>query len=205
MLRRERILTPIEIMLLVGIVAVLAGLVASTFDERSEKRRATVCVSHLRQLHQAFSMYAEDWQGAFPHNSPQTRRYFGWENPWPRQIVGYIKDRRAFRCLDDSTDIPPAIDAYRTWGHVTSYQMNQAIGWNHPKWQDVTMALTYSAIPGPEDTVLLADREPWHFTQSGKNTYRNMLFVDGHTAARTDEEFRNGYWGQIAAKRNESR
>jgi prepilin-type processing-associated H-X9-DG protein len=200
MLKRERLLTPIEILLVVGILAVLAGLVVSTLDERSERGRASVCVSHLHQLHKAFSMYQEDWHGAFPANSPQTRHYYGWESPWPLQVAGYVKNRSAFRCPDDSSYIPPQLDAYRTWGHVTSYQMNQAIGWKHPPWDGVPMALTHSAIPAPENTMLLADRELWHFTRSRRNTHLNILFVDGHTAQRTEEEFRNGYWGQIEVK-----
>lgn len=198
--KRERLLTPIEILLVIGILAVLAGLVSSALDERSELRRASVCMSHLRELHGAFTMYAEDWNGAFPTNLPQTKRHFGWEYPWPVQTEKYLKDHTAFRCPDDTSDVTPALDSLRAWGHVTSYQMNQAIGWKHERTSGVNIALTTSDLPNPASTMLLTDREAWHFTRSRTDTRRNVLFADGHTMANADQQLMDTYWGQIATE-----
>lgn len=196
MQKRERTLTLVETLLIVGIVAVLGGLALNTFDERDELRRAKICVGRLRQLHTAFTMYLEDHNGVFPSNLPQTRKYFGWEYPWPEQINPYLKDRRAFRCPDDKSDIAPETDSYRPWGHFTSYVMNQAIGWDDKKVSSGVVK-RLSDIPSPSNTMLLVDREPWHFRGSRRNTIRNVLFVDGGVVTRSDDVVRDTYWGQI--------
>ena len=195
--RRERLLTPIEILLVVAIVAVLALLMASNLDERVGARRASMCIGHLRQLHSAFAMYAADHNGAFPSNRPQSRRFFGWESPWPEQIAPYLKDRRAFRCPGDDSDAAPYPDSYRTWGHVTSYMMNQSIGWKHSKWTGSSVALKQSDIEAPDRSLLLTDREAWHFKRSQGDSYRNVLFVDGRVLQRSDEDVRDNYLGQL--------
>ena len=200
MSRRERILTPIEIMLIAGIVAILAWVVAFTLDERRELRKASTCVSRLRQLHSAFSMYAVDYDGAFPSNSPQTRRYFGWEHAWPQQIAPYAKNHRAFRCPDDLSDAAPYPDSYRTLGHFSSYTLNQAIGWKHPKSVGTEMALSWSEVEAPENTLLLTDREPWHFKRSRRDTFRNVLFLNGRVSQHSDEDVRDSYWGRLGVR-----
>lgn len=187
-------------MLIAGIIVVLAGLVVSTLDERVELRKASTCVSHLRQLHAAFAMYASDHEGAFPSNSPQTRKYFGWERPWPEQIAPYVKSRRAFRCPDDAGDAAPYPDSFLTWGHFTSYLMNQAIGWKHPKWVGADMALKWSEVKAPENTLLLTDRDAWHFVRSRRNNFRNVLFLNGRVSRRTDEDVRDNYFGHLGVR-----
>ena len=186
-----------EAVLALCIVVVLVGLVVITAGEMRERRRSGICASRLRLLNQGFRMYAAEWNGAFPRNAPQSKRYFAQESPWPAQIASYVRDRRAFRCPDDPSRTPSTLDAPRGAGHVTSYPMNSAIGSFRPNLAETAKALTYGDIETPAQTMLLADRDPWHFARSGKTTHRLGLFVDGRVVICWEEMYER-YWGQLS-------
>ena len=178
------------------IVLVLVGLAIITSEEMRERRRGDICASHLRRLNEAFRTYAANWDGAFPRNAPRTRAHHGQEDPWPELLTYYLGNRRALRCPDDPSRIPFRFDAPPLAGHITSYPMNSVIGWSWPETHGFEIALNYSDITIPGQTLLLTDREPWHFRQSGKQTYRLALFVDGHVQiCRTEMYLR--LWGRL--------
>ena len=60
--------TLVELLIVVGILLVLAGLMFSTIGEAQGKARETACINNLRQLLAAFSMYAADNDGLLPPN-----------------------------------------------------------------------------------------------------------------------------------------
>ncbi|MDO8682884.1 MAG: hypothetical protein Q7N50_05315 [Armatimonadota bacterium] len=196
--RRERALTLVESFLIVGIVVVLGGFILTTIDQARERVRRQTCFANLHALSKAFAMYVEDYNGVFPLNLPQTREYYGWEHPWPAQIATYLNDRQAFRCQSDPTEIVTNPAAKRGEGRVTSYVMNQSIGWKRLQMIDTMSALKYSDISKPAETMLLVDREAWHFRKSRRYTHRNLLFVDGKVRALNDESVRDMYWGQLS-------
>lgn len=58
--------TLVEMLVTVGIIALLASLVFPVFSLAREKGRQISCASNLRQLGMAFLLYASDWEGLFP-------------------------------------------------------------------------------------------------------------------------------------------
>lgn len=65
-MRKARGFTLVEILIVVAIVAVLAGLALSAFASARESGRQTTCTSQLRQIGLAFSMYWQDNNGRPP-------------------------------------------------------------------------------------------------------------------------------------------
>lgn len=59
-------LTLIELLVVIAIISALAGLVFAGAQMTRERGRQTVCMSNLRQLGQAFLMYAQDNEGFLP-------------------------------------------------------------------------------------------------------------------------------------------
>ncbi|MFN4179820.1 MAG: H-X9-DG-CTERM domain-containing protein [Armatimonadota bacterium] len=59
-------LTLIELLVVIAIISALAGLIFAGVQRAREKGRQTVCMSNLRQLGQAFLMYAQDNDGFLP-------------------------------------------------------------------------------------------------------------------------------------------
>jgi prepilin-type N-terminal cleavage/methylation domain-containing protein len=56
--------TLVEILVVIGIVALLASLVFAAFNPVRAKSRESVCLSNLHQWGKAFSMYISDYDGA---------------------------------------------------------------------------------------------------------------------------------------------
>ena len=59
--------TLVELLVVVGIIAVLAGLILPAVHRARHRARITQCKSNLRQLGTALQQYTIDWRGSFPH------------------------------------------------------------------------------------------------------------------------------------------
>jgi len=58
--------TLIEVLVVVAFIAILAAILLPVFHRTRENARAITCQSNLRQLGQAFQMYAADYDGVWP-------------------------------------------------------------------------------------------------------------------------------------------
>jgi prepilin-type N-terminal cleavage/methylation domain-containing protein/prepilin-type processing-associated H-X9-DG protein len=58
--------TLVEILVVIAIIGILAGMLFPVFFAAREKGRAVTCLSNLKQLGLAFEMYCTDWDGCYP-------------------------------------------------------------------------------------------------------------------------------------------
>jgi len=58
----------IELLVVIGVIAILAALLMPALSRAKAKGRATACKSNLRQMNIAMSLYNNDSSGAFPHS-----------------------------------------------------------------------------------------------------------------------------------------
>lgn len=102
---RRHGLTLVELLIVIAIIAVLAGILYAVFSSVRESARQTVCMSNLRQIGQALKLYREDWDGV----EAEPGRYPGfWQLGIPCQLTPsydyfvevYIKDKRILHCPD---------------------------------------------------------------------------------------------------------
>jgi len=63
---KKKGLTLIEVLVVIGIIALLIGLLMPVYDEVRWKARIIPCTSNLKQIGSALLMYAEDWNGYTP-------------------------------------------------------------------------------------------------------------------------------------------
>ena len=73
-----------------AIVAVTSGIVVSMYVRQSELANRVVCRGHLRQIWQALSMYAQDYEGQYPD-----------EDGWPRGLLPYVDSLASYFCPSD--------------------------------------------------------------------------------------------------------
>jgi prepilin-type N-terminal cleavage/methylation domain-containing protein len=95
-------LTLIELLLVIGIIAVLAGIIWCVFAPVRERARQAVCLGNLRQVWLALQAYRDDHEGLDPDGTPKEF----WELGLPDSIcvlveTGYIKNVWVARCPND--------------------------------------------------------------------------------------------------------
>ncbi|HLI48965.1 MAG TPA: type II secretion system protein [Chthonomonas sp.] len=103
-MKRSEGFTLIEILLVVAILAVLAGILLAVLGPVRERARQNTCVSNLHQIGIALTLYRQDWDGAdatrgVPMTSAQLGLPVGVEG-LRTFFFSYVKDLNLFRCPD---------------------------------------------------------------------------------------------------------
>ncbi len=62
-------LTLMELLIVIGIIAVLAGILYLALSPAREKARITHCISNFRQIYLAIEAYRQDWDGVDPETA----------------------------------------------------------------------------------------------------------------------------------------
>ncbi|HLK61457.1 MAG TPA: prepilin-type N-terminal cleavage/methylation domain-containing protein [Chthonomonadaceae bacterium] len=63
----RRAFTLIELLIVIAIIAILAALLFPVFGAARAHARETVCLSNLRQIGQAITLYTQDYDEVYPH------------------------------------------------------------------------------------------------------------------------------------------
>jgi prepilin-type N-terminal cleavage/methylation domain-containing protein/prepilin-type processing-associated H-X9-DG protein len=164
--------TLIELLVVIGIIGILASLLMPAFSRAKGKASDIKCISNLRQIGIALSIYADENQGRLPYaervpTSPVTPT-----NVLPR-IVDVLSNHvggavAIFRCPRDR------FGWYQKEG--SSYEWNyQANG------QPITQPGTIAGIPRTAVKArLMYDYDNFH--PGSTNGTKNVLHGDGHVA-----------------------
>jgi len=170
---RRRAFTLIEILVVIAIIALLAGILFPVLAQSREKARAATCLSNYKQIGLAIQMYASDFDGDTP---PDGGSFSGIIT----DCYPYTKNKAIFACPDDfDREKEGRPGTYR----MPSLYQGKAIncGWADPYSNAKPPLISRSA-----STTLLYEAEQ-DFAQAPINpTYRHsggtqILFFDGHT------------------------
>ena len=84
--------TLIELLIVIAIIAILAGMLLPVLGKAREQARYTACSGQIRQIGTAIAMYTNDYEGYMPSN----------ENPgssaalcYVASVKNYLKEPRA--------------------------------------------------------------------------------------------------------------
>jgi len=75
----------IELIIVIGIIALLAGIVVPSVEVLREKGKETACANNIRQWGQAMSMYLDEHRGVFPTDGTVDNQA-AWYNVLPPYI-----------------------------------------------------------------------------------------------------------------------
>ena len=95
--KRTQGFTLVELLVVIGIIAILAGIVLAAVSASKEKARQTVCLSNLSQIGKAMAMYQQDNDGFYvaesyqPYQTGDNDRKTGQYAVWLEILAPYIK------------------------------------------------------------------------------------------------------------------
>ena len=168
--------TLVELLVVVGIIAVLAGLVLTARSRASDQARSAQCMNNLRQIGLAMTMYAQSNNQAFPFaapaNAPKDRpedwiHFRAVEGDLPKKILGSAIAPHArvkgeaflnmMRCPADEMDTHQ-IDGRTGFAYRFSYSMNSAFG-SEPGVKVTNRGATprVTAINRPAEKILVVE------------------------------------------------
>jgi len=111
--------TLVELLVVVAIIALLAGILFPVFAQAREKARQTYCLSNLRQMSTAMLFYTEDHDGFYPPAVGRIgRRPVDEDASWMHFLSPYLKSESVF--IDLSSGAPH--DPLRNYGYAPSIQ-----------------------------------------------------------------------------------
>lgn len=98
--RKQNAFTLIELLVVIAIIAILAAILFPVFAQAREQARRATCLSNLRQLTNAFQMYAQDYDEQFQSQENGT----GHEVTEAQMLLQpYIKNQQIFFCPSRAT------------------------------------------------------------------------------------------------------
>lgn len=213
--QRRQAFTLVELLVAIGIVALLAGILFPVFSAVRGKARQAACLSNLRQLGQATFLYAQDYDDLFPYggdpSDTETDSWRKWQGGkyWeaiqqlqllPPVMASYVKSRELWRCPADTgfenggafeniplPAHPTSFDAFgMSYGYVTLLALDsQTIG-GARAW---SRKLPHSERNPAEIPLLYDHVGRWHGGTGRREDGRlNMVFVDGHARSVTRKQ-----------------
>jgi prepilin-type N-terminal cleavage/methylation domain-containing protein len=127
--------TLVELLVVVGIIAVLIALLLPALGRARESARRIACASNLRQLAGACIAYAQANRGSYPGPAASENVYPGdwiiWQpgmDPADSSILPFLGgfDAELFRCPSDDLDGRPVVGDMRG-PYPYSYTLNEAV------------------------------------------------------------------------------
>jgi prepilin-type N-terminal cleavage/methylation domain-containing protein/prepilin-type processing-associated H-X9-DG protein len=143
--RATRGFSLIELLTVMAILAVLSGLLFPVIAKSREQARKTVCMSNLRQIGMALSMYASNHAGLIPPTGDAPWRaiehiWNGTLNP-PRYIgLGYLHEKFGYGVAPQMYYCPAAEGRNRMDWPDHSWSCWEKVG---PDWPQATCGCSY--------------------------------------------------------------
>jgi type II secretory pathway pseudopilin PulG len=118
-MQRRRGFTILDVLITVGIIALLAGLVFTALAPSRAKAKESACISNLRQIHASLLAYAADWgpNPSWPALEPLV--------PLPDTTLAlrevYVKDKRIYFCPATSEAEREGWGSTYAWGILAAW------------------------------------------------------------------------------------
>ena len=210
--------TLIELLVVIAIIAILAAILFPVFAKARGKAREIVCISNLRQVGMAISLYAEDSDGLYPYAvdpadymTPQiwanNARFKEFHDAIPtithiQDALGtYVKSVEMFHCpadigfdKEDFTGLEIDPTGTPTNANPSSFKKFGTSYYYRTEIAAVHAGQQSFQTPS-ELNVLFDGAGDWHGTNIPPSWRYNVVFGDGHAKSETFDQLQ-ALWAQ---------
>jgi prepilin-type processing-associated H-X9-DG protein len=196
--------TFLELLVVVALLILLAGLLFPVFAEARDAARRSRCLANLHQLALAHQSYTQDYDDTLPYWLIPGRR-----SPvvWTESLRSYYQDPRLLHegltlPAELSQFIPLADYALCTWGPSGRGTVEKPyFRWPGSPWSGPAgpRMMTLAEVPRPAETLQLMDgytirhNQLPYYNSGVRRRHRNGLlngaFLDGHACTITDAAY----------------
>ena len=178
-----------ELLAVVAVLGLLAGLLWPLIARAQELKRRTLCLSHLRQLNEALGLYTDDHDSLLPSRQPNRR--------WPAQLQPYYLSTKLLVCPSDDqrTERPagPPDAAPRSYS-LSGFGDPQVDSFEEESWPQFVDGpaggtLRQESIQHPSETVVLGETHGSDFYVELKReagSFIEVLVLGRHGLDRED-------------------
>jgi prepilin-type processing-associated H-X9-DG protein len=155
----------VELLTVLGVILLLAGLLLPVLRSAQEKSRSTYCKNNLKGIGQAVHSYLGDSEGYLPVACQLPSAELNNDPPITDALADYLSGTKCWKCPSDNKGY------YKKEG--TSYEYNSM---GSGRMLDKSKLAEHFGIAS---VFLMYDYEPFH-GKPGTPGAVNYLFADGH-------------------------
>ncbi|MEI7832200.1 MAG: prepilin-type N-terminal cleavage/methylation domain-containing protein [bacterium] len=181
----KRGFTLIELLVVIAIIAVLAAILFPVFGKAKAKAQQTSCMSNLKQMALAMTMYNNDNKGSYPTMTLDATGKMDMTKSWAAQLDSYLGGSNKILSCPTDKNGP---------GYV-SYALNGAL------YLPDGTSVKQNEVKNPTNVGLFVDATSYQYPQAGvlnasfdtntqfvvRHSY-NLSFADGHAEQCNDKQ-----------------
>jgi prepilin-type N-terminal cleavage/methylation domain-containing protein/prepilin-type processing-associated H-X9-DG protein len=183
--RMRRGFTLLELLVVISVIAMLAGLLFPVLAQARLQAHQTVCLANTGQLTRAYLLYVQDWDERLPEwylPGPPRPQPFGARRFWPEPLQPYLRDVSVLR--DPSALWEPQEDVRLADYTLTTSEPGGSGTQADPYWRWPGPPLSLGMVWRPAETVFLSEgwtTTGWRLGPLARHRRGlNVGFIDGH-------------------------